>query len=87
MITLFSFAHKRKYISEKPFAFTQLLKTVKQPPTFLSREDFEKLINAVKNKTLKEFYKVLANTGMRLGELTNLKWENVNLEKKTNCYC
>lgn len=82
IISVFSFANKRKYIGDKIFSFSQIVKTTKQPPLFITQEEFTLLLEKINNNTLRDFYTVLANTGMRLSELINLKWNNVSLEKK-----
>ena len=43
----------------------------------------EIIINHKSNKELKLLFIIAFNTGMRLGELTNLKWENVDLKSES----
>ncbi|MCX5687367.1 MAG: site-specific integrase [Candidatus Omnitrophica bacterium] len=47
----------------------------------ISKDEEEKLLNASCNH-LKSIIIAALNTGMRLGEILNLKWENVDLEKE-----
>lgn len=82
LVAVFSFAVRRGYVSQNPFSLSATIKIPKQPPVFMSQEEFEKLLATVPNQTLKDFYIVAANTGMRLSELLNLRWMNVSLDKK-----
>ncbi len=52
---------------------------------YLSKEEEEKLLQVLesgKNKTLKNIVLLSLHTGMRLGEILNLKWENVDFKNK-----
>lgn len=59
-------------------------KQVSEPLIILSREEREKLENYCINKNNLRTIGILIclNTGIRIGELCALKWENIDLEKK-----
>jgi integrase len=70
------------YISDNPFRKAKLPKSQKTYPIFINVSELDKILEHTKKKELKGLYIVAFNTGMRLGELTNLKWENIDLEGK-----
>ncbi len=82
LVAVFSYAVKRQYLSKNPFSLSLTIKIAKKPPLFITQEEFGKLLGIVKNETLRDFYTVAGNTGMRLSELLNLQWSHVSLEKK-----
>ena len=65
-------------ISKNPFAHTQLYKIKKQPKEFMSKEDLAKLIEKTEEDVLKDLFTFACYTGMRLAEIINLKFADVN---------
>jgi len=59
----------------------KLLKIPKTPVNFLSVEEIDRLIDNA-SIWLKPILVVLRNTGMRIGELLNLRFEDIDLEKR-----
>lgn len=57
-----------------------VLKVPKKPPKFLSVEDANKLI-ASSNMWLRAIILLLLNTGMRIGEVLELKFSDIDLDK------
>jgi site-specific recombinase XerD len=82
LAAVFSYGVRQGYITKNPFSLSLTIKIAKQPPVFMSQEEFEKLLNVVQSKTLRDFFTVAGNTGMRLSEILNLKWTNISLDKK-----
>lgn len=82
LVAVFSYAVKRGYISQSPFSLSLTIKIAKQPPVFMSQEEFDKLLGLVPNQNLRDLYAVAGNTGLRLSEILNLKWSNISLSKK-----
>ena len=64
-----------------PFTKFKLPKFQKNPPAYITIEQLEKILEHVPNK-LKDVYRFAFYVGLRLGELTSLRWKNVNLNDK-----
>ena len=71
------------YISDNPFKKVKLPKSQKTYPIFIKEDELNLILKHTNNDELKLLFIVAFNTGMRLGELTNLKWENINIKEKT----
>jgi integrase/recombinase XerD len=69
------------FIQENYFLKIKLKKVQQPEQKFLTEEEFYKLIEFEKNRTLKFLYKLTFLSGLRLSEVANLCWENVDLAK------
>lgn len=78
----FNLAVKWQLLNENPFLQSSQVKTAEQLPTYLTREDFQKLLGATVEQVLKDVFLFAALTGLRLGEIINLKWQEVDLQRK-----
>ena len=50
---------------------------------FLSEDEIKRLLRAASGSLYHDIYYVLLRTGMRKGELTHLRWEDVDFENRT----
>lgn len=78
---MFSKLVEWKIIYENPFAKIKLPKTQKNEIAYLTKEQIIFLCELEKNKTLKQLYLFDFYTGLRLSEITNLTWQDVNLNE------
>jgi integrase len=69
------------YLAKSPFKFSALLKA-NHNIAFLQAADIDKLMAVVKIPVFKDFYRVACLTGLRVGELINLQWTDIDF--KTN---
>lgn len=69
-------------ISRNPFSNCLNCFVEEKNPEYITPEDFAMLIDSIKEQWLKELVIFTVLTGLRRGEVANLKWEHINLEKK-----
>lgn len=69
-------------LETNPFNKMQCIKISETTPIFFSKDDFQRFLDAVGNNRMKDAFLFAVMTGMRRGEVLNLKWSDVKLEKK-----
>lgn len=69
------------YVKENPARKVKLLKEPVGRLRYLEMEDIHRLINSC-SKELRPIVLVALNTGMRKGEILNLKWENIDFKNR-----
>lgn len=70
-----------KYINENPAKYVKQSKIPKNPPKFLSKKEIKKLISAADDK-MKLIIKTFIYTGLRISELINLRWQDVDFKRQ-----
>lgn len=80
--SLFNKAVQWDYISINPVSKIIPPKIPKNNPLFMDETELHQIIAKETNQDLKDIYLVLFHTGMRLGELINLKWNQVSFTEK-----
>jgi integrase len=78
----FNVAIRWKLIEENPCAQVGQIPTPDEPPHFFTPADFEKLLGAITQDWLREMVVFAALTGLRRGELCNLKWQDIDFAAK-----
>jgi len=80
--TIFNYAIKWEYLKENPTKGVNRLKvTDAKKPRFLTKEEIKCLLESCGDELYPIFYTFIF-TGMRLGELLNLTWDDVKLDKR-----
>jgi integrase len=79
---VFSTALRWNMIAVNPVKGIPYASVPEKAPSFFSREAFQKLISFIKNGWLREVVVFAVLTGMRRGEITNLRWQDVDLSRK-----
>jgi len=75
-------------ITANPVTPLQLLKSIPKKPTIPTQKQFEELLNYLdkspyyKVKSSAKLIRLLASTGMRIGEAKRLLWKHVDFEKR-----
>ena len=77
----FNTAVRWRLLESNPFKI-QLVKIPENKPTFLTKGEFQKLLNVIEEHWLKEIIIFAVSTGLRRGELVNLKWNCIDLSRK-----
>lgn len=78
----FATALKWGLIKTNPFAPITQYHIPEAAPVYFKREDFQTFINAIKEDWLRHIVVFGALTGMRRGEIINLRADNVDLQRK-----
>jgi integrase len=79
----FSKAVDWEYLYENPFKKIKPPKQARNFPAFITQEEFELIINHTENEIMRNIFITAFYTGLRLGELTNMKWSWIDFEKRT----
>ncbi len=79
----FSTAENWEYISSNPFKKIKAPKTPNKIPIFISKEELEIILKHTEGEYLKNLFTFAFHTGMRLAEITNMKWDWINLKGKS----
>ena len=76
-------AKNNRIISENPcFDITVPWENVTKERRFLSQEEQNRFLKQVENNWYKEMFYIMFLTGMRIGEVGGLKWEDVDFKNK-----
>jgi len=78
----FTRAIEWNYLEENPFIKARLPKIEKSFPVFITEIELGIIIGNTSNKILKDLFFTAFHTGMRLGELVNMRWIAVDLSRK-----
>jgi integrase len=78
----FNAANRWKLMRHNPCNETTLADVSETPPLFFSVTDFSRLIENIREVWLKEMVIFGVLTGMRRGEIINLRWSNVDLKNR-----
>ncbi|AZV58950.1 site-specific integrase [Clostridium sp. AWRP] len=76
----YNWAITRGYVIQNPCNLVQKPKRIKKEMHVYNNDQLNKLLDAIKDKTIFVPVMLAATTGMRLGEICGLKWQNVNLD-------
>jgi integrase len=77
----FRTAVRWKLLQTSPFAEARQVAVPEALPLFFSKADFARLLEAVPDGWLREIIVFAALTGMRQGEIRNLRWQDVDLQR------
>ncbi len=69
-------------LTENPCKKVSLLRLPDEQPAYFTKEEFRRLLSLVSEQWLRELLVVAVSTGLRRGELLNLMWKDVDLERR-----
>jgi integrase/recombinase XerC len=69
-------------IQENPFRKCKTLRIPPKRPSYLSSEDFQKVLAVIEREWYKDIVRFAISTMMRVGEIVNLFWTSVDLENR-----
>lgn len=79
---MFNYAINREYLDKNPVSRAIKIKVPEVMPDHFSKVDYDRFINKVDNKDLRDIYNFAVNTGLRQMELITLEWSQVDLINK-----
>jgi integrase len=79
----FAIALDWERLTRNPFVKAKQLKVDEKAKRVLSQEEFERLLNAIEETWLHDIIAFNVLTGLRLGEIMNLKWHDFDPVKQT----
>lgn len=80
--TLFNLAQRWNLIESNPFVKVQLVRIPEVMPAFFTKETFQRFLDAMGNHHLRDLFVFAVLTGLRRGEILNLKWTDVDFERR-----
>lgn len=79
---LFSTAKRWRMTAHNPFDDVTFARVSEQAPLCLSPDDLQKLLTCIREGWFRDIVLFAVMTGMRRGEIMNLRWSDVDLERK-----
>lgn len=80
---ILKYAEQRSYIVKTPMKFVAIPKSSKPKFATYSVAELVRLLKAVKGTDMELPIRIESETGLRLGELLGLSWNDINFDKKT----
>lgn len=71
-----------KYVEENPFKKIKIPKIPEKLPVFVTEPEFRVILDHTDSQLMKDIFTVAFFTGMRLSEITNLTWSNIDFGNK-----
>jgi len=78
----FNYAKRLKLIDENPFHGVKLARLPDREAAFLTENDFHQLINTIDDISFRNIVVFAMFTMLRRGEIVNLQWADVNVDRK-----
>jgi site-specific recombinase XerD len=79
----FSKAQNWGCIERNPFKGIKLLTAPENKPRFFNQEQINELLSVIDKQWFKEIFVFAIHTGLRRGEIVNLKWRDVDFDNST----
>jgi len=80
--SVFNWAVQQQFLTENPCKNIKPIKIPEKQPLFISKSDFQTLLDAIDNKDLKDIVIFAVNTGLRKGEIISLQWDQINFQDR-----
>lgn len=80
--SIFNLSQRWNLIETNPFVKVQLVRIPEVMPAFFTKETFQRFLDAMGNHHLRDLFVFAILTGLRRGELLNLKWTDIDFERR-----
>ena len=80
---MFNWAIRNEMVKTNPFLGIKLPRKRVLHPVFINKEEFYQILNYEPYDYMRNIYIIAFYTGLRLGELINLEWKDIDLTKKS----
>jgi site-specific recombinase XerD len=70
------------FLEKNPFGGVKQIKIPPRRPIYLTKEEFSRLIASIDLPWLKNLVQFAVSTMMRVGEIVNLSWDSVDLQRR-----
>jgi integrase len=80
--SVFGIAVNWGLLQENPFKRCKQVRLPQMRPIFLTPEDFQKLLSVIQYDWFRDLVRFAVSTMMRAGEIVNLKWSSIDLERR-----
>jgi integrase len=77
--SILGFSVRQGLLPINPLAKVKQIKQPKKFPVFLTYDQMQSLLTFAENTTIKDLIQFTALTGLRLSEIVNLRWENIDI--------
>lgn len=78
----FNIALEWGHISSNPFQKVKFKKSQQTKPVFIDKNEFQSILKNTESERMKSIFIFAFNTGCRLGEIVNIRWQNIDLNEK-----
>ena len=78
----FNHAIRWNDIEKNPFKGVEMVRIPERAPLYFKKEEIKQIMKAIKEDWLKDAISFTLLTGLRRGEMVNLRWEDVNLDSR-----
>jgi len=78
----FSKAVEWGYLQDNPFKAVKLFRLPEGQPSYLKRDELARLLKTIDQAWLKEIVLFAVNTGVRIGELVNIEWSDIDFRDR-----
>lgn len=80
--TAFNIALRLKLVESNPFEDCRMFRIPKITPAYLQKKEFVKLLHSIDDRRFGLLVSFAALTGMRRGEIVNLRWNDVDMRSR-----
>jgi integrase len=78
LVSICAWGGRRELATRQFVGLKDQLMTPEDPPTYLSRDEFDRLLQHVHNPSMQALFVMLAYTGLSVGEALRVRWQDIS---------